>query len=92
MLFIEAHHHDIGAEAFKEKAGRYIGKSVLGKGTSNCRHPRITVCRDISVPGAMEKRDSGGREGIGYKGGRLNRAYFKDEKPLEGLPQKSDIT
>lgn len=92
MLFIEAHHHDIGAEAFKEKPGRYIGKSVLGKGTSNCRHPRITVCRDISVPWANGEEGQWGREGIGYKGGRLNRAYFKDEKPLEGLPQKSDIT
>lgn len=37
----------------------------------------------------MEKRDHGEREGIGYKGGRLNRNYFKDKEPLEALPQKS---
>lgn len=40
----------------------------------------------------MEKRDSAGREGMGYKRGKLNRSYFKDEKPLEASPQKSVIT
>lgn len=67
MLFIEAHHHDIGAEACKQKPGRYIGKSVLGKGTSNCRHPGVTVSRDISVPGANGEEGQCGERGDGLQ-------------------------